>query len=83
MSQVRALTTIQEFREQYSLRQGQDAEACRLIYAGKELENVKFGKGECWSMDGRKNSPSLSLWPTVGICILADSISMLLAGDQP
>jgi hypothetical protein len=47
MRQVRLLTTVKEFREQYCLRQGQDAEACRLIFSGKELQDVLVGSGEC------------------------------------
>jgi hypothetical protein len=50
MSQVRLVTTVKEFREQYSLRQGQDPEFCRLIYSGKELRDVN-DCGECaWSL---------------------------------
>lgn len=47
MNQVRLLTTVEEFREQYSRRQGQNPDACRLIYSGKELEDMKAGSGEC------------------------------------
>ena len=46
MNQVRLLTTVEEFRGQYSRRQGQDPDACRLIYSGKELEDVRSGSGE-------------------------------------
>ena len=46
MNQVRLLTTVEQFRKQYSRRQGQDPDTCRLIYSGKELEDVKGGSGE-------------------------------------
>jgi hypothetical protein len=46
MSQVKLVTTVKEFREQYSRKQGQDdPEVCRLIYSGKELQDVNdFGE---------------------------------------
>jgi hypothetical protein len=47
MSQVRLLTTVEEFREQYSRRQGQNPDVCRLIFSGKELQDVLSGSGEC------------------------------------
>lgn len=47
MNQVKARTTVAEFREQYSRKQGQDPEVCRLILYNKELEDIKGGRGKC------------------------------------
>ncbi|KAF7512030.1 hypothetical protein GJ744_002743 [Endocarpon pusillum] len=44
MNEVPLVTTVEEFRKLYSSRQKQDPDVCRLIFAGKELEDVKLGK---------------------------------------
>lgn len=46
MKQVPLVTTVEEFRKLYSSRQGQDPDVCRLIFSGKELEDVKLGNGQ-------------------------------------
>jgi hypothetical protein len=46
MGPVKLLITVAEFREQYCSRREQDAEFCRLVYLGKQLEDKKDGVGE-------------------------------------
>jgi hypothetical protein len=46
MGPVKLLITVAEFREQYCSRREQDAEFCRLVYLGKQLEEQKGGVGE-------------------------------------
>ena len=45
MRDVRLLTTVEEFREQYCEKQGSDPDHCRLIFSGKELEDRRNGAG--------------------------------------
>jgi hypothetical protein len=46
MHDVRLGMTVYSFREEYRRKQGTKAEHCRLIFSGKELENVRNGKGK-------------------------------------
>jgi hypothetical protein len=72
MNQVRLVTTVKEFREQYSLKQGQDPEFSRLIYSGKELRDVN-DCGEC----AQCSTHSVLMGE-----IIADSVCFVRGGDD-
>ena len=44
MENIKLVTTVEAFRQQYCLKQGTDPEHCRLIFSGKEFEDVRSGK---------------------------------------
>jgi len=44
MENIKLVTTLKDFRNQYCLRQGSEPDHCRLIFSGKELEDVRAGK---------------------------------------
>ena len=46
MHDVRLDVTVENFREEYCRKQGTEAQYCRLLFAGKELEDVRNGKGK-------------------------------------
>ncbi|KAI9785900.1 MAG: hypothetical protein M1839_008166 [Geoglossum umbratile] len=45
LENIKLAMTVKAFREEYCQKTGQEAEYCRLIFAGKELEDVKVGRG--------------------------------------
>lgn len=46
MHDVRLDLTVESFRKEYCRKQGTEAEYCRLLFSGKELEDVRNGKGK-------------------------------------
>lgn len=46
MHDVRLDMTVESFRKEYCQKQGTEAEYCRLLFSGKELEDVRNGKGK-------------------------------------
>jgi len=44
LENIKLSMTIKAFREEYCAKMGVDAEYCRLIFSGKELEDVRAGK---------------------------------------
>lgn len=46
MHNVRLGVTVESFRKEYCRKQGTEAEYCRLLFSGKELEDVRNGKGK-------------------------------------
>jgi len=44
LENIKLSMTIKAFREEYCAKTGGDAEFCRLIFSGKELEDVRAGR---------------------------------------
>jgi hypothetical protein len=60
MHDIKLVTTVKDFRTQYCRKQDSDPDHCRLIFSGKELEDVKAAKS--------KEGLTLGIHSLYGLC---------------